>query len=84
VSEKVFGIPEENFTINIKLFLQAFKNVELLRQFWKVSKASPPGGRFEPTPSWFTFRHFTNAPHLPNIILCFTCKCKRDNIQQIT
>jgi hypothetical protein len=46
VSEKVFGIPEDNFTINNELFSQTFKNVELLRQSWKVSKAASLG--YEP------------------------------------
>ena len=32
VSKKVSTIPEDNFTINIELFRQTFKNVELLRQ----------------------------------------------------
>ncbi len=31
VSEKVSGIPEDNFTIIIELFRQNFTNVELLR-----------------------------------------------------
>jgi hypothetical protein len=31
VSKKVSDIPEENFTINIKLYRQTFTNVELLR-----------------------------------------------------
>jgi hypothetical protein len=62
VSEKVFGIPEDNFTINIELFLQAFKNVELLRQSWKVSKAALPGR--EPLSFRLTILHSTTAPHL--------------------
>jgi hypothetical protein len=36
VSKKVSDIPEENFTINIELFLQNFSNVELLREKWIV------------------------------------------------
>ncbi len=63
VSEKVFGIPEENFTINIELFWQAFKNVVLLRQSWKVSKAALQGR--EPLSFRFTIWHSTAAPHFP-------------------
>jgi hypothetical protein len=43
VSEKVFDIPAEDFTINIKLFLHSFTNVELVRQNWFDSKATSPG-----------------------------------------
>jgi hypothetical protein len=43
VSKKVFDIPAEDFTINIELFLHSFKNVELVRQNWFVSKATTPG-----------------------------------------
>ncbi len=43
VSEKVSGIPEDNFTINVELFRQTFTNVELLRQNCIVSKATSPG-----------------------------------------
>ncbi len=42
VSKKVFDIPAEDFTKNIKLFLQTFTNVELVRQIWFVSKATSP------------------------------------------
>ncbi len=42
VSEKASGILEGNFTINIKLFLQTFTNVELLRQNWIVSLGTSP------------------------------------------
>jgi hypothetical protein len=61
VSEKVFGIPEDNFTINIELFLQAFKIVVLLRQSWKVSKAAVPWR--EPLSFRLTILHSTTAPH---------------------
>jgi hypothetical protein len=43
VSKKVFDIPAEDFTINIKLFLQTFTNVDLVRQNWIVSKVTSPG-----------------------------------------
>jgi hypothetical protein len=45
VSENVSGIPGDNFTINIELFPQTFKNVELLRQSWIVSNVTLPGGQ---------------------------------------
>ncbi len=45
VSEKASDIHEDNFIIKTKLFRQTFKFVELLRQSWKVSKATHNGAR---------------------------------------
>jgi hypothetical protein len=49
IQENVYGIPEDNFTINIELLRHSFSNVELFRQSWIVSKETPPGR--EPTSS---------------------------------
>ncbi len=45
VSKQVYGVPEDNFTINIELFWQTLTNAELLRQNWIVSKATSPGSK---------------------------------------
>jgi hypothetical protein len=45
VSEKVSGIPEENFAINFELLRRPFTNVGLLRQNWIFSDVTTPGGK---------------------------------------
>ncbi len=75
VSEKVFGIPEENFTKNIELFWQTFTNVKLLWQNWKVSKCSNSMPRLEPHSSGIP----SDTLPLHHTSLCFKYKDLTNN-----
>ncbi len=58
---KSFRHPWRQFYYKYQTFLQAFKNVELLRQSWKVSKAALPG--CEPLSFRLTILYSTTVPH---------------------